>query len=345
MLEQCADADSLQLWLQRHGANLKQLRVSAASGMLTQLPCPKLTHLLLQGDSLLAARALPLVLAGLPSLQHLSFSQSKDMLSGARVVPGLLQHLPLGITHLELAARLSSAALQGLSRLTKCSHLVLEADYDWAVGLSRLQELQRLTLLRLSGCGGDTLYCSSLPDFSRFTAMQHLYINHLWTSTGPSGPRGELQPTQFAGLTGLQHLHLGTVNFYGGAAGGAELLAVLPKLSSLTNLVLLNINDLEDCPAEAFAAITSSSRLQHLVLGKLRLPGHQETQCHIWQHIFPANKQLLQLTTLVLQYVTPCMSSLHMQACVSCCPKLQLLDISGALEDGVLPVHCCSCQT
>ena len=38
VLEQCADTDSLQLWLQKHGHNLTQLHVTAASGMLTQLP-------------------------------------------------------------------------------------------------------------------------------------------------------------------------------------------------------------------------------------------------------------------------------------------------------------------
>ena len=75
MLEQCADIDSLQLWLERHGHNLTQLDVSAASVMLTQLPCPKLAHLLLQGDSWVTAATLPSILAGLPSLQHLSLRQ------------------------------------------------------------------------------------------------------------------------------------------------------------------------------------------------------------------------------------------------------------------------------
>ena len=102
VLEQCADTDSLQLWLHRHGSDLTQLHVSAASGMLTQLPCPKLTHLLLQGDSLLAAPALPSVLAGLPSLQHLSLHCTTDSMSCDQVpepfAPGLLQQLPRDIT-------------------------------------------------------------------------------------------------------------------------------------------------------------------------------------------------------------------------------------------------------
>ena len=65
-LKECASTDSLQLWLHRHGRNVAKLRVSVAYGMLTQLPCPKLTQLQLQGDSLLVAPGLPAALAALP---------------------------------------------------------------------------------------------------------------------------------------------------------------------------------------------------------------------------------------------------------------------------------------
>ena len=134
VLEQCADTDSLQLWLHRHGHNLTQLHVSAASGMLTQLPCPKLTDLLLQGDSLLAAPDLAAVLAGLPSLQHLSLKEStivkefswETQLRLLEHLPPVLLQLPQGVTYLELCGGLSHAAVQGLGSLTNCSHLVLK---------------------------------------------------------------------------------------------------------------------------------------------------------------------------------------------------------------------------
>ena len=95
VLEGCADTESLQLWLRKHGHSLSKLHVRADSGMLTQLPCPKLADLLLQGDSLLSAPNLTAVVSALPSLQHLSFSSSCQ--SGSYHVPtvslphGLLQ--------------------------------------------------------------------------------------------------------------------------------------------------------------------------------------------------------------------------------------------------------------
>ena len=106
---------------------------------------------------------------------------------GAPVLPSdLLQQLPLGITHLELDGRLSDAALRGLSRLTNCSHLALKGDLGSpSLYLAELQELQGLTLLRLSASHGGQLHYMSLPDFSRFTALQYLHIQ----ACGASNPK------------------------------------------------------------------------------------------------------------------------------------------------------------
>ena len=165
-LEQCASTDSLQLWLHRHGRYVTNMHVSAASGMLTQLPCPKLTHLRLQGDSLLAAPGLPAALAALPSLQHLRLGFSTDqagtasltMPSSRPLPPGLLHQLgqrgrSQTLTHMQLVGGLSNAAMHRLRGLTKCRGLVLQhiglCQQD--VGLSGLQKLQSLTFLRVSG--------------------------------------------------------------------------------------------------------------------------------------------------------------------------------------------------
>ena len=56
-----------------------------------------------------------------------------------------------------------------------------------------------------------------------------------------------------------------------------------------------------------------------------------------WQHLFPPNKQLLQLRTLGLRYVEQGMTRVHLQTCGSCCSNVQELGISWALRDGVLP--------
>ena len=200
--------------------------------------------------------------------------------------------------------------------------------------LAKLQELQRLTLLHMAGVKAD-VHCSTLPDFSRFTALQHLHINSFMLFAG-----AKLQPKQLAGLTGLQSLHLQDMGLEGGDAGGAELLGVLPQLSSLTHLGLVGLFELTHCPAaaaERLSFITSSSRLQHLELVGLHLPGQHGDEHHPWQHIFSPNKQLLQLTSLKCSYVSPPMTPVQLQACVSCCPNLQELNVVQALADSVVP--------
>ena len=243
-LEQCADTDSLQVWLHEHGQNVTKLHVSAASGVLTHLPCPKLTQLLLQGDSLLAAPGLPATLAALPSLQHLTLRISQDKTTATTLTtpstqirplpPGLLQQLGQQgqcqhVTYIKLVGGLSDAALSELSRLTQCSRLVLRhvSLCEQAVDLTELQELQMLTCWHLSGSSTGTLSTHSLPDFSKFKALRHL---HLARITGDV----QLQPKQLPRLSGLAHLHLMSMTLQGGAVGGAELLAVLPQLNGST---------------------------------------------------------------------------------------------------------------
>ena len=115
----------------------------------------------------------------------------------------------------------------------------------------------------------------------------------------------------------------------GGAAGGAELLAVLPKLTSLTYLGLSRIYELVSCPAAAFSSLTSSSSsLQHLILSGCSGGGNR------WQHMFPPNRRLPQLKTLNLCYARS-LGQGDLQACVSCCPNLQQLNLACALADGV----------
>ena len=345
VLEQCADTDSLQVWLHRHGGNVTKLHVSAAYGMLTQLPCPKLRHLLLQGDSLIAAPALPATLAALPSLQHLNLGLSLD--EGASLTttltasstqirpfpPGLLQQLPQEITHLELFGELSDAALQGLSNLTKCSHLVLRHVCDcnflrqlFSPGqpLTGLQELQGLTCLHVSG---KRLFVPFLPDFSRLKALHHLHLHNVSISAHAA----QFQPRQLQSLTSLQHLHLGWMALQGRAAGGNELLAVLPHLSGLTYLGLEDINDLNSGPAAAFGNITSSTRLQQLKLRVFPSTTSNSNDVNCWQAMFPSNRQLPQLRTVDLRYVQH-LADADLQACVSCCPNLQEL----VLEEGLM---------
>ena len=338
VLDKCAGKRSLQLWLQRHGHNLTQLHISTEAGEQTQLPCRNLTDLLLHDGSLLAAQFLPAMLAGLPSLQRLSLRPSHRHLEppGSVAFPaGLLSQLPQGVAHLDLHGPLTDAALQGLSSLTKCSQLALRctAWQTWGVQntvslatLQELQEMQGLTHLHMSCAPVDV---NALPDFSRCTALRHLHLCEVARVGCP------LQPTQLASLTKLQYLQLERVCLKGGAVGGVELLALLPQLSSLTHLGLVGLTDFDSCPAAAFTAITSNSSLQHLDLECFEGVTVQagDGSGNPWQHIFPLNKRLLQLTTLNLDACRQFTSG-GLQACVSCCPNLQELNIAHDLVHG-----------
>lgn len=109
ILEQCKDTSSLELWLHNHGDKLTQLHVLSASKPLTELPCPNLADLLLQGRSIMASPDLSAMLAGLPSLRQLTLkqpfmnSQFKDPLPD-----GMLHQLP-ALTRLELPGGVSGA--------------------------------------------------------------------------------------------------------------------------------------------------------------------------------------------------------------------------------------------
>ena len=69
----------------------------------------------------------------------------------------------------------------------------------------------------------------------------------------------------------------------------------------------------------------------------LHLPRHAEGMIHAWQHVFPSNKKLLQLASLSLCHCEPRMTLAHLQACVSCCPNLQELNIAHAVAYNMLP--------
>jgi hypothetical protein len=80
-------------------------------------------------------------------------------------------------------------------------------------------------------------------------------------------------------------------------------------------------------PAAAYSALTASSKLVHLDIGYCNLPAG------VWQHIFPAGRQLPYLQFLYITFLRhpggdegmpPTGSTL-----VGCCPSLQVLDICG----------------
>jgi hypothetical protein len=87
---------------------------------------------------------------------------------------------------------------------------------------------------------------------------------------------------------------LGVRNLPGGAARAAQLLSELQHLQQLTFLDLQNSMRaaIGNPPAAAFSALTASSKLQYLSISACTLPAG------IWQHMFPAGRQLPDLQEL-----------------------------------------------
>jgi hypothetical protein len=103
-----------------------------------------------------------------------------------------------------------------------------------------------------------------------------------------------------------------------------ELMSQLQNMQQLTYLDLSG-SDLKwgSPPAAAYAALTASSRLQHLDISSCQV------RVGFWQHMFPAGRQLPSLRSLdlasveVKQFAAGAMGS----RLVACCPSLRSINI------------------
>lgn len=146
-----------------------------------------------------------------------------------------------------------------------------------------------------------------------------------------------IEPGVLDDQTRLQHLHIANCSMPGGGAGVAKLLSHLQPLQQLQHLQLTYSNlalttRAGNPPVAAFSALTASSMLQHLDISSCTLP------TGVWQHIFPAGRQLPHLQALNISRVKGSPGTYaaapDISLLVSCCPGLQLLDMWG-LQHGV----------
>ena len=250
-------------------------------------------------------------LALLPGLEHLSIIECDDSHGGSmciplgEVLPGLQQ-----LTFLELDLEL------GVDPDTDDDSSEEGEDaapmpHPTAVQMQHLSTLTRLADLRLP-----QIVC-------RFTAGMLSGVQTL-TRLQLSGPysHASFDPAALAGKTLLQHLELHFKALLDGAPG-VQLLAQLQLQQKLTCLQLGMQQSWRDIdprslpPAAAFAALTASSKLQHLDVSECKLPEG------VWQYMFPAGRQLPHLMTLAFSAAAPEGGRL-----VSCCPALQSLAIA-----------------
>jgi hypothetical protein len=200
--------------------------------------------------------------------------------------------------------------LPGLQQLT---YLELDNMIDIPFGLQmqHLSVLTRLADLRLHDL--------SLRPSSSFTGSMLSGVQSLTRLQLAAGQHHVYcEPAVLAGKTLLQHLELQFKAMLDGAQG-VQMLAQLQLQQELTCLKLHDSSKPRSLPpAAAFAALTASSKLQHLDVSRCSLPED------MWQHVFPAGRQLPHLRVLGISAAAPDGTRL-----VSCCPALQSLTILG----------------
>jgi hypothetical protein len=150
-----------------------------------------------------------------------------------------------------------------------------------------------------------------LPALSGLGALQQLEL------------RG-CRSVNWAALKGLKLQHLQLVEDYTPELNTAQLLSVLQQQTELTSLQvqLPYRSGAANVPAAAYAyaALTASSKLQHLDLCSSKITAEE------WQHVFRTPGQLLHLTSLAgcrIAAETPAARASILQAC----PGLQRLEL------------------
>ena len=238
----------------------------------------------------------------------------------------VLEHLSITGVTLGLGMLRASCSTDVLQQLQCLTHL----EFDEAVTfqgptkapatLHFLQALTRLADLRLvqeydrpRSWRESTDYTITADMLSDNLTRLELFEAHIETGA-------------LAGKTLLQHLNLRRCASTDIAAGTAYLLLPLQHMQQLTHLDL-NVSHIvgpqATIPAAAFSALTASSGLQYLRITGTILPEG------VWQHVFPAGRQLPRLQELCVTYIShPSGSPTQFpegSRLVSCCPGLQAL--------------------
>jgi hypothetical protein len=237
-------------------------------------------------------------------------------------------------------------ALQMLPDLQLLSIRGLKDEHGEPVGFSfsALQEMLQLTHLQLSGCAVcndhfNLQHVSHLQDLRLALRGRCCFVDNMVSGLqrltrleihGTAGTFG-LKPDILLGQTQLQHLALRHLRVDFAGAGVHQLLLHLQEMQQLTYLdfrarPLHRYFTLQaSAPAAAYSALTASSKLQYLDISGCKVPAG------VWEHMFPAGRQLPHLRVLGLGLFKPCYSNPvpapESSRLVSCCPGLQTLDI------------------
>ena len=329
-LKEQQQVDSVLLYLSKHDQH-SSINISSNRLDMHHLPsCPRLNSLQLSKFQLLLQPGEQLscfqgVLKSGQPLKQLRLTDCK-LLDGIDRLAAALGELP-SLEHLSIRrvcfsreyyvwpACLHMDVLQQLTHLTylELDSIRLEHSEQGQPALQPLTALTRLVDLRLHGINQVELTAAMLAAACALTCLMLYGVF--------------FEADALAGKTSLQHLHLERCGIKGGAT---QLLPQLQHLQQVTHL------ELEDSlttavggnpPALAYAALTASSKLEHLSINEYRLPAG------LWQLLFPAGRLLAHLHSLSISSVgQPGLWSSYGAApegsgIALCCPGLQSLDM------------------
>jgi hypothetical protein len=339
VVAQQQQVDSVLMYVSKHCPHVNSISIKyqgdrGHTGILRSLlPQQLQVHSLqLAGMQLQSGDSLQTMLggAGLAALKQLQLRECRlfDDAAAEALTIALLQ-LPAGLEHLSIylpyrPLQFPTGVLQQLQQLTylELVSVQLPDPGDDSLPLQPLQALTRLVHLRVEDAdlceGGIRITASMLSGAHLLTRLE--------LCDGV-----ELEPAVLAGKTQLQHLHIEHCKLGAArdAAHAAQLLSHLQPLQQLTHLDLTGTlwEDIkaDNPPAAAYAALTASSRLQHLNIRACAMPAAA------WQHILPAGRQLPQLQDLIIKALQLPSKRVGVvpegTRLVSCCPGLQCLDV------------------
>lgn len=349
-------------WLQRWSQQLGSLRmVLHQTQQLQQLPCNTLSKLMVRGGELQPPLLFPPLVSTLTKLvlenTSLLISAQQQSLVLRQELSRLtnLRHLALRIRGWQQAAA-DEGTWQFLMPLQDLTELRLGADCGagmmpgLAMNISRFISLQVLEI-------EDTVYRSA-PQVDPLCSLQHLQSLRKLRLSGNGCRITQNSSTSLGSLTGLSCLQLQLCYFSVAAVSAitglqslsvqhpyypvtaAKLYAWLPGLQQLTSLCLggqrVSPADLPAGPDRnaACRAPTGSRYLQKLDLQNVYMP--EDT----WQHVFPADKEMVQLTYLKLprgleSIPGGTLGTATVQGIVRCCPCLQVGCCCGCHGGGV----------
>lgn len=336
----------LLLWLKKSRAVISSIHLEAGtlaryggfqlslSGLADALGSPAALEAMSISNAALTGLALgdPLTaLASFPALRALYLQQvinqpphadiDKARQSPLRLPDSVLSGLTqLTALHLGPGPTVSNSSLQHLSCLKGLQqlHLAWPGQQLAAEPLQQLPQLAHLTYLSIAGAGF-AVSSEGTPWIQKLTGLQHLAI---------TACRG-FDPALLTVLTALQHFELCDTRVQGYTTGISTLLACLPQLRCLTQLKIQYSLTTPLTSAEAYSGLTAASQLQHSTLQDVVI------RRGTWQVIFPAERQLQQLTAVSIATggpLQPVLQQHDLDRLVECCPNLQSFDVGRALH-------------